>query len=345
MGPKRRRAASPASSPSASPSASPSTSGPSEDADPRETPLAASPAALRGARPEAAAAADARLLVAADREGSSRALAPLGPARPARSPTPEAVRASSLGENDEVRRLLRAPRYFDDDFELAALRCFRCGEGGHREADCAKPPARRPCHLCGRAGHLARDCDRGLCFNCLRPGHRSRDCSEPRGAGRSEQAERCLRCGASGHDVSRCRAASFDARDLDRVACYVCGERGHLCCAPQDTTLAAAAKDGSLEGWLRRSRRRSCCRCGGEGHADSECARARTRPGGGGDRPLVGVVGAAALRDSADRTAAAARSFACFKCGGLGHIARECPAASEDAAAADAGGEAGGAST
>lgn len=41
----------------------------------------------------------------------------------------QAEDAAHEGENYEVRRLLRMPRYFDDDFELAALRCFRCGGG------------------------------------------------------------------------------------------------------------------------------------------------------------------------------------------------------------------------
>jgi hypothetical protein len=51
------------------------------------------------------------------------------------TPSPDqAADAVHDGENYEVRRLLRMPRYFDDDFELAALRCFRCGGGGHREA-------------------------------------------------------------------------------------------------------------------------------------------------------------------------------------------------------------------
>ena len=60
------------------------------------------------------------------------------------------------GENYEVRRLLRMPRYFDDDFELAALRCFRCGGGGHREAECNLPQKERPCHLCGYVDHMSR---------------------------------------------------------------------------------------------------------------------------------------------------------------------------------------------
>ena len=47
------------------------------------------------------------------------------------------------------------PRYFDDDFELAALRCFRCGGTGHREFECSQPAKIKPCHLCGYSNHMA----------------------------------------------------------------------------------------------------------------------------------------------------------------------------------------------
>ena len=50
-----------------------------------------------------------------------------------REGTPEPVDDENDGENYEVRRLLRNPRYFDDDFELAAVRCFgaaAAAEGG-----------------------------------------------------------------------------------------------------------------------------------------------------------------------------------------------------------------------
>ncbi len=30
------------------------------------------------------------------------------------------------GSQSNMKRLLRMPRYFDADFELAAMRCFRC---------------------------------------------------------------------------------------------------------------------------------------------------------------------------------------------------------------------------
>ena len=250
--------------------------------------------------------AAARAAEASARDAPSTETAPgrTGDAR-GREGTPEPLDEDNDGENYEVRRLLRNPRYFDDDFELAAMRCFRCGGGGHREAECSRPPKKRPCHLCGDFDHVARDCPRGLCFNCLRPGHRSRDCDEPRGFGERYQSLRCLRCGERGHALSSCRAA-FAARDVEKMTCYVCGGAGHLCCAPAD---AAAASWRDASGDVRT---KSCCRCGGVGHVDSECARGRRggyvggEGGGGGARGDV---------------------FACFRCGETGHVARECPGA------------------
>ena len=198
----------------------------------------------------------------------------------------EAATTADDQENEEVRNILRQPRYFDDDYEAAALRCFRCGQGGHREAECELPAKKKACHLCGYKSHIARDCPHGLCFNCLTPGHQSRDCPYARGSGRDAQERCCLRCGKSGHVVADC-VYRFDASDLAQIHCYVCGSKGHLCCAPQD----------SLPPGLP-----SCCRCGGDGHLDTACAHSRRGFGGG-----------------------AAPDFACFHCGQRGHIARECP--------------------
>jgi len=203
-----------------------------------------------------------------------------------RSPPPNATETEL--ENEEVRNILRQPRYFDDDYEAAALRCFRCGQGGHREVECELPAKKKACHLCGFKSHVARDCPHGLCFNCLTPGHQSRDCPYVRGSGRDAQKLCCLRCGKSGHVVTDC-VYRFDASDLSQISCYVCGSKGHLCCAPQDAMPPGVP---------------SCCRCGGEGHLDSACAHSRR--GIGGSTP-------------------SAPEFACFQCGERGHVARDCP--------------------
>ena len=292
MGKRRARSPSPPSSSSSSSGAV------DEEVDPRQAGILDKAAAQK--RAEAGEASDAPPTTAP----TSAAVLARGRGREG---TPEPVDDENDGENYEVRRLLRNPRYFDDDFELAAVRCFRCGGGGHREAECSRAPKTRPCHLCGDADHVARDCPRGLCFNCLRPGHRSRDCDEKRGFGRETQSLRCLRCGERGHAVGTCDA-DFSSKDLRQMTCYVCGASGHLCCAPMD----AAAKS-----WDLGSRTRSCCRCGGTGHVDSECAQGRRgglaeHDGGGG-----------------------ASVFACFRCGGTGHIARECPGAAQQPSGGD----------
>ena len=226
MGKRRARSPSPPSSSSSSSGAV------DEEVDPRQAGILDKAAAQK--RAEAGEASDAPPTTAP----TSAAVLARGRGREG---TPEPVDDENDGENYEVRRLLRNPRYFDDDFELAAVRCFRCGGGGHREAECSRAPKTRPCHLCGDADHVARDCPRGLCFNCLRPGHRSRDCDEKRGFGRETQSLRCLRCGERGHAVGTCDA-DFSSKDLRQMTCYVCGASGHLCCAPMD----AAAKSWDL---------------------------------------------------------------------------------------------------
>lgn len=189
-----------------------------------------------------------------------------------------------------MRRLLRTPRYFDDDFEAAALRCFRCGGSGHAQRECVAPPRERPCFLCGLFGHTSRDCPHELCFNCARPGHQARDCSAPRGGAPAGAA--CLRCGSRSHAVAACDR-DYEPEDVAALVCYVCGGPGHLCCA-----AASAAQDTTL----------SCFRCGGSGHVGFHCSVPRAPPaaqfggGGGGD----GL---------------------CFRCGEPGHQARFCPSA------------------
>ena len=51
-----------------------------------------------------------------------------------------------------------ACRYFDEDFEAAAMRCYRCGGQGHMSFNCPNAEKQRPCYLCGQFGHNRADC-------------------------------------------------------------------------------------------------------------------------------------------------------------------------------------------
>ena len=72
--------------------------------------------------------------------------------------------------------LVYISRYFDDDFEGAASRCFKCGGSGHQARECTEEGRARPCYLCAQFGHGSAECPARLCFRCRRPGHIARDC-------------------------------------------------------------------------------------------------------------------------------------------------------------------------
>mmetsp|Transcript_12313 Transcript_12313/g.34577 ORF Transcript_12313/g.34577 Transcript_12313/m.34577 type:complete len:346 (+) Transcript_12313:371-1408(+) len=137
----------------------------------------------------------------------------------------------------EMNKLLRQSRYFDEDFEGTALRCFRCGGTGHTSRECKKEARQKPCILCAQFGHMRSECPQALCFKCKRPGHVSRDC--PNGSKTMQQDQPCLRCGsrscscAGQADYIRAYGgctAKYNKSDVALVRCYVCYSHGHLTC-------------------------------------------------------------------------------------------------------------------
>lgn len=80
---------------------------------------------------------------------------------------------SSMGKS------LSSSRYYDKDI---STKCFRCGEVGHREAECTNPARAKPCPICAGLDHDIKNCPiKPVCYNCGAPGHVSKNCTQPRG--------------------------------------------------------------------------------------------------------------------------------------------------------------------
>lgn len=60
--------------------------------------------------------------------------------------------------NAEFHRLLRQPRYFDENYTPgAAISCWKCGRRGHLSRDCTFI-RNKPCVLCAQYGHESASC-------------------------------------------------------------------------------------------------------------------------------------------------------------------------------------------
>jgi len=262
-----------------------------------------------------------RAAPAAQPRGSLRDAPAGGKKRKTRKQDPEVVVASTGPKDDseadeveedddgpdvnvEMQKLLRAPRYFDQDFELAAIRCFNCGGSGHMAHSCTQPRKRRPCFLCGGLGHERADCPNGLCFKCRKPGHHMRDCKASSAdvhKARARHTQACLRCGRPGHSMAAC-TRDYQSSDLALAQCFVCFKLGHLCCGSRPSI---ATKE-------------SCYNCGKAGHLGPNCPHP------------VKMCPGAAYEAHVERTERP--PMECFRCGGE-HMKRDCTATYQEAMA------------
>jgi hypothetical protein len=192
--------------------------------------------------------------------------------------------------NAEMTRLLRLRRYFDEDFEENAKRCFKCGAAGHMARDCTNPPRLRSCYLCAEFGHDGRDCPNQLCWKCLKSGHQSRDCpflahhNEKMNKNNSKKRVRawdeednptvCLKCGrpecpcAGYGDYARAEGGctnSYKPKDLEKVRCYMCGQKGHLACMNGNSADGVVLQLPPIK--------ISCYNCGEGGHSAENCRK------------------------------------------------------------------------
>lgn len=208
------------------------------------------------------------------------------------------------GANQEMRKLLRTPRYFDPP-EDSALRCFRCGGSGHLARHCTEQEKKKPCFLCGKYGHQKAECPNFLCFRCHQPGHQAKDC--PVDSRELQQLQICLRCGRA-KCTDPCDV-EYLPQDLVQITCLVCHAKGHLCC----------------EDMLGHLPKRSCLNCGQTGHTVDNCPRPARNQRPDWRRESNIICYHCSQTGHIARNCPRLQTMECWTCGKEGHAASECP--------------------
>ena len=139
------------------------------------------------------------------------------------------VRVRAMGTKARLSLGGGGARYFGGDI---SVKCHRCGEVGHRMAECPRENVMQPCHFCAGTDHEPIDCTNIACHRCFRFGHHSKNCPS---ASRQLRPILCTLCGSRSHDKRFCRMTSVEAarkveEPLEGLICLCCGKVGHAMC-------------------------------------------------------------------------------------------------------------------
>jgi hypothetical protein len=138
------------------------------------------------------------------------------------------VRARATGSRARASLGGGGSRYFGGDI---SVKCFACGETGHRQTECPNDPVLPPCHLCAGTDHEPMNCTNIACHRCYSFGHHSRNCP----SARALRPIVCTLCGSRTHDKRFCRQDSVEAmrrveEPPESMVCLCCGKTGHSMC-------------------------------------------------------------------------------------------------------------------